>query len=399
MSEIRTEVNLNKIIKVLCLCILCPMIMLCQGCADNREASVSFYAMDTIMQITCYGKNAKEAAEAAQREIDRLDELLSTGNDNSEVSTINRNGGGELSYDTDELVAYALMLNKLTDGAYDMTVYPVMELWGFTTGEYAVPESSALADTLRLCDSSLVDYEASDTSDFSDISDATDEHKQQKQGTLKLAKGQGIDFGGLAKGYATDRLVQIFDEYNIKSAYFSLGGNVYCYHKKTDRTDWNIAIENPLTSGLYSVSDNSDSSNNDADAQKNTIPAYIGALKVHDKAIVTSGGYERYFIEDGNVYHHIIDTSTGYPADSGLISVTVISESGTLADGLSTACYVLGLDNSIELWKKYGSGAAFGGYDVPAFDLVLMTDDGSVYATEGIAESFKSDYAYTIVDN
>ena len=186
MSEIRTKVKLNKIIKVLCLCILCSMLMLCQGCADNREASVSFYAMDTVMQITCYGKNAKEAADAVQSEIDRLDELLSTGNDNSEVSTINGNGGGELSSDTDGLVAYALMLNKLTNGAYDMTVYPVMKLWGFTTGEYAVPESSALADTLRLCDSSLVDYESSDTSDFSDISDVADEHKQQKPGMLKV---------------------------------------------------------------------------------------------------------------------------------------------------------------------------------------------------------------------
>lgn len=375
------------------------MLMLCQGCANNKEASVSFYAMDTIMQITCYGKNAKEAADAAQSEIDRLDELLSTGNDNSEVSIINRNGGGELSSDTDELVAYALMLNKLTDGAYDMTVYPVMKLWGFTTGEYAVPESSALADTLRLCNSSLVDYEATDASDVSEISDAPDERNLQKQGMLKLADGQGIDFGGLAKGYATDRLVQIFDEYDIKSAYFSLGGNVYCYHKKMDKTDWNIAIENPLTSGLYPAGSNNDSSNDAASTQKSTIPTYIGALRVHDKAIVTSGGYERYFIENGEVYHHIIDTSTGYPADSGLISVTVISESGTLADGLSTACYVLGLDKSIELWKKYGSGATFGGYDIPAFDLVFMTDDGSVYATEGIAGSFKSDYTYTIIDN
>lgn len=355
--------------------------------------------MDTIMQITCYGKNAKEAADAAQSEIVRLDELLSTGNESSEVSIINRNGGGELSSDTDELVVYALMLNKLTDGAYDMTVYPVMKLWGFTTGEYAVPESSALEDILRLCNSSLVDYEASDTSDFSGISDAPDERNLQKQGTLKLADGQGIDFGGLAKGYATDRLVQIFDEYDIKSAYFSLGGNVYCYHKKMDKTDWNIAIENPITSGLYPAGNNNDSGNDAASTQKSTIPTYIGALRVHDKAIVTSGGYERYFIENGEVYHHIIDTSTGYPADSGLISVTVISESGTLADGLSTACYVLGLDKSIELWKKYGSGATFGGYDIPAFDLVFMTDDGSVYATGGIARSFKSDYVYTIIDN
>lgn len=411
MFKIRTQVKKINIIKTLCLCILCPILMLCQGCANNKEASVSFCAMDTIMQITCYGKNAKEAADAAQSEIVRLDELLSTGNESSEVSIINRNGGGELSSDTDELVAYALMLNKLTDGAYDMTVYPVMKLWGFTTGGYAVPDSLVLADTLRLCNSSLVDYEATDASDVSEISDAPDERNLQKQGTLKLAKGQGIDFGGLAKGYATDRLVQIFDEYDIKSAYFSLGGNVYCYHKKMDKTDWNIAIENPLTSGLYSVSKNSNSNdsadmnnsggagNNVADTQKSTIPTYIGALRVHDKAIVTSGGYERYFIENGEVYHHIIDTSTGYPADSGLISVTVISESGTLADGLSTACYVLGLDKSIELWKKYGSGATFGGYEIPAFDLVFMTDDGSVYATGGIARSFKSDYTYTIIDN
>lgn len=168
------------------------MIMLCQGCADNREASVSFYAMDTIMQITCYGKNAKEAAESAQREIDRLDELLSTGNDNSEVSTINRNGGGELSGDTDELVAYALMLNKLTDGAYDMTVYPVMELWGFTTGEYAVPDSFVLADTLRLCDSSLVDYEASDTSDFQIYQMPLMNINSKNRGRSSLLKGRGL---------------------------------------------------------------------------------------------------------------------------------------------------------------------------------------------------------------
>ena len=107
---------------------------------------------------------------------------------------------------------------------------------------------------------------------------------------------------------------------------------------------------------------------------------------------MTSGGYERYFEQDGKRYHHIIDTATGYPAESSLISVTVVSGDGTLADGLSTACFVMGLDDSVSLWRAYGAGGTFEGRTIAPFDLIMMTDDGEVYVTEGLAGSFTSEY-------
>ncbi len=370
----KKNLELKKYFSRLCISALvislCLFAFICNGCSSDRQASVSFYAMDTIMQITCYGKDAQAAVDAAQAEIIRLDELLSIGNENSEVSLINKNGGGVLGTDVSELTDYALMLYQLTGGAYDMTILPVMELWGFTTGEYAVPDEDELTNVLSLCDSSRVSVEKlnEESVDISEASKKTD-YK------LELSSGQGIDFGGLAKGYATDRLVQIFDSYNVKSAYFSLGGNVYCYHKKTDGSDWNIAIENPLWTADY-----------------------LGAVRVHDKAVVTSGGYERYFEQDGKRYHHIIDPATGYPADSGLISVTVVSGDGTLADGLSTACYVLGFDESMKLWEKYGGGGSFDGKEIAPFDLIMMADDDDVYVTQGIVQNFSSGYDVHIVE-
>ena len=375
-------------LQITLLLLLMPVMLLCQGCSNNRQAAVNFYAMDTIMQITCYGKDADAAVEAAQAEIVRLDELLSIGNENSEVSRINQNSGGLLSDDVAALADYALMLNRLTNGAYDMTILPVMELWGFTTGEYAVPDEDELSKMLALCGSDLFTYnEVSYNTDSEEIGN--------KKYQLELSNGQGIDFGGLAKGYASDRLVQIFDGYDLKSAYFSLGGNVYCYHKKTDGSEWNIAIENPMKNFTYH---DGNGVGGNAMGKITQSFEYLGAVRVHDEAVVTSGGYERYFERDGKRYHHIINPATGYPAESGLISVTVVSCDGTLADGLSTACYVLGLDDSIALWQKYGSGGTVEGMMIAPFDLIMMTDTGDVYLTEKIAQSFSSGYDVHIIE-
>ena len=226
------------------------------------------------------------------------------------------------------------------------------------------------------------------------------EENGNKQYQLELLNGQGIDFGGLAKGYASDRLVQIFDGYDVKSAYFSLGGNVYCYHRKTDGGDWNIAIENPLKNFDYNRGD--DAGGEGAGESTKGVSGgafdYLGAVRVHDKAVVTSGGYERYFERDGKRYHHIIDPATGYPAESGLISVTVVSADGTLADGLSTACYVMGLDGSVSLWRAYGAGGIFEGRTIASFGLIMMMDTGDVYVTEEIAQSFSSGYDVHIIE-
>jgi thiamine biosynthesis lipoprotein len=129
---------------------------------------------------------------------------------------------------------------------------------------------------------------------------------------------------------------------------------------------WNVAIQNPFDESGES---------------------YIGAVKIADKAVITSGGYQRYFVYDNVKYHHIINPETGYPADSGLVSVTIVSENGTLADGLSTSLYVMGLEKSIELWKNHND-----------FDVVFVTENNEIYITDGIKDYFTSNYPYEVIN-
>lgn len=315
--------------------------------AEVPSASADIFAMDTYMTVTCYGERCEEAVEAAENEIRRLDDLLSVGNEDSEISRINRDGTGTVSEDTAEMVAEALSLCNTTGGAFDITVYPLMELWGFTTGNFAVPDAAALADALADSGSDKVTLDG---------------------GTVTLSEGQGIDLGGIAKGFTSARLMEIFREYDLVSGVVSLGGNVQCYGTKTDGSLWRCGIQDPQ----------------DPDGD-----SYLGVLSLADKAVITSGAYERYFVDEatGETYHHILDPRTGYPANNGLLSVSVVSANGMLADGLSTGCYVMGLERSIDYWRTYGS----------EFDLILMDEAGEVYVTEPIAEQFSSDFTVHVI--
>jgi FAD:protein FMN transferase len=315
--------------------------------SEVQSASADIFAMDTYMTITCYGDQCEEAVEAAKAEITRLDNLLSVGNADSEISVINANGSGTMSEDTAAMVNEALSLYQTTGGAFDITVYPIMELWGFTTGNFAVPDASTLASVLAASGSDKVTVDGS---------------------SITLAEGQGIDLGGIAKGYTSGRLMEIFKEYNLVSGVVSLGGNVQCYGTKPDGSLWRCGIQDP--------------NNPDSDS-------YLGVISISDKAVITSGAYERYFVDEatGETYHHIIDPKTGYPANNGLTSVSVVSSNGMLADGLSTSCYVMGLEQSIEYWRTYGSD----------FDLILMDDNGEVYVTEPIADQFTSDFTVHVI--
>ena len=172
-----------------------------------------------------------------------------------------------------------------------------------------------------------------------------------------------IDLGGIAKGYTGDRVGEVFSRYRISSGIISLGGNVQAFGSKLNGKPWRVAVQNPESS-----------------------LAYLGVLDVENKAVVTSGGYERYFEENGVRYHHIIDPRTGYPADSGLISATIISEDGTLADGLSTSLFIMGKDEAEEFWRANSD----------KFDYILESADGRLYVTEGVVGSFTTN-AKTIV--
>lgn len=314
---------------------------------SNEEASKDIFAMDTYMTVTAYGTKAQEAVDEAEAEIQRLDELLSTGNEESEIAQLNQNKSATLSEDAGYLVERALELNKETDGAFDIAIYPVMEAWGFPTQNYQVPTADTLDSLLKLADASQIIYD---------------------ENSRKISfdrEGMKIDLGGIAKGYTSSRIMDIYKENNISSGLVNLGGNVQALGTKPDGSKWRVAVQSP--------DDTED---------------YLGILSVEDKAVITSGGYERYFEQDGKTYHHIINPKTGYPAENGLTSVTVVSEDGTLADGLSTSLFIMGKDKAIEFWRVHSD----------EFDIIMLTDEGKLYVTEGIQDDFSTEMEMEIIE-
>ncbi len=365
-----------------------------EGCADR-----TVYAMDTVMTMTVYHddeKTAEAALDDAQAEIMRLDALFeriptdSSDTDDlenaaSDVYRLNETGQTEVSADTAAVLRTALDVAADTDGAFDVTIAPIMDLWGFYGQNYRVPESAEIqkslhkvnweniilediaADTSGTTDADTSDKTDAESSDKTDADtsvaqDTTDTEKNTVKVTLE--GGSTIDLGGIAKGYLSDRIAQIFSEDGIISAIISLGGNVYALGSKTDGGDWTVAVQNP---------------EDDAD--------YIATVKISDKAAVTSGSYQRYFEEDGKMYHHIIDPHTGKPAESGLLSVTIISASGVRADALSTALFVKGLNSASDYWRRHKD----------EFDAIFVTTDGKLHITKGIEKSVETDVKCSII--
>lgn len=299
--------------------------------------------MDTVMTITAYGENSESAVKLAQSEIEDLNYLFSIEDENSEIYRLNRDKTLEVSPDTQEIIERACEISKLTDGDFDITVSPLVREWGFYTDlEKKVPSQETIDNSLA-----NVDY-----------------NNIQTGKTITLGEETEIDLGGIAKGYASHSAMQILKENGVESAILSLGGNVRAVGTKPDGSLWTVAIADP----------------DDASQQ-------IGCVSVKDSAVVTSGGYQRYFEDNGQIYHHIIDTKTGYPADSGLKSVTIVSDDDTLADALSTALYVKGLEKATEFYRENQN-----------FEAVFVTDNGEIYVTSGLADSFTSDRNFEVID-
>ena len=218
--------------------------------------------------------------------------------------------------------------------ALDLSVYPIVRAWGFTTGSYQVPDEETIQALLPLVDYTKIQY-----------NDAT--------GAVVLPAEMEIDLGSVAKGYAGQLAAQMLRERGVESALLNLGGNVQTVGTKPDGSSWQIGIKDPKGEDAMMV------------------------LSVADQAVVTSGGYERYFEQDGQTYWHIMDPFTGHPADSGLISVTIVGDEGVVCDGLSTALFVMGLEKAADLWAQSGD-----------FEAVFVTASGEVYITEGLRDRF-----------
>lgn len=290
------------------------------------------FAMDTVMDLTIYGDAA--ILDSAEEQIFHLESLFSVTDTASEIYALDHTGACVLSEETGELLGQALALCERTGGALDISIYPVVQAWGFTTGAYQVPSDAEISELLEKVDYTRIQYDPG-------------------SGAVQLPDGMEIDLGSIAKGYTGDRLVELLRENGVTSALLNLGGNVQALGSKPDGSPWRIAVQAPDGDG------------------------YIGILELTDKAAITSGGYERYFEQDGEIYWHIIDPATGKPARSGLVSVTIVGDSGALCDGLSTSLFVMGLEDAAALWRASDD-----------FEAVLVDEDGGVTITEGLEDCF-----------
>lgn len=306
------------------------MLSLC-GCGSAAPAvEGTYFAMDTVMSVTAYGDTSLSSTDISAL-LTEYEAKWSVTKEGSEIYAANLGETVQLSPETAELVRFALEMNSVTGGALDITVYPVLREWGFTTGEYAVPSPERIAELLELTGCDKVQLTGS---------------------TLSLSEGAQIDLGAVAKGYTGDLLCGLLRSEGVTSALLDLGGNIHTIGSSPDGRPWRLGIRDPFGEGNIAV------------------------LQLSDKAAVTSGGYERFFTENGVDYCHIIDPKTGKPAESGLVSVTIVGEQGRLCDALSTAVYVMGAEEAVKLWQSLGG-----------FDMILITESGDMLITEGLESS------------
>lgn len=320
------------------------------GCSEIKADSVQnsipvscdIFAMDTYMNIKVYGGDDTEKVlnEVTDR-IYELEKMWSVTDENSEIYEVNHSDGKTVtvSEETAELLEYSLRISDITNGALDCTIYPVLTEWGFTTSDYKIPTDEKISELLKNTGYEKIKLDGN---------------------SVTIPEDMQIDLGAVGKGYTGDLITEILKENGINSALLSLGGNIQTIGTKPDGTQWKLGLRSPFDEGSFAT------------------------LNVTDCAVITSGGYERYFIgEDGETYWHILDPSTGNPAHSGLVSVTIVGKEGRLCDSLSTSLFVMGLDKSEKLWREHED-----------FEMILVTDDRKIYLTEGLENQFTLNETY-----
>lgn len=311
------------------------------GKKEEPEASRLSYALNTEIQIDLYG--TETGTDYTEEEYDEIlteclnicneyEQKLSRTVEDSEISVLNLQKEADLSEDTMELLKKGLYYSEISDGAFDIAIEPISSLWDFSSGEGTVPDAALIDSRL-----SQVDY-----------------HNIQIEGNhISLGEGMGIDLGAIAKGYIADQIKSYLAEKKINSATINLGGNVLCIGKKPSGSEFGIGIRDPQnTAGVKAV------------------------VYVDDQSVVTSGTYERYIVQDGKTYHHILNPKTGYSYENELDSVTIISDTSVDGDGLSTTCFALGLEEGLKLIDSMDSAWA-----------MLIDRDGNITYSEGFQEN------------
>ena len=278
------------------------------GCQDKALYKDTQVLMGTFVEVISPDENAKDIVFA---EIKRIEDLLSKYKPDSEISKLNKLGQLKVSPDTLFIIKKAKSFWQLSDGAFDITVGPLLDLWGFTDKKFYLPSKLEIDGILNFIGTDKILLQEDDN--------------MVKFEFLRMK----IDLGAIAKGYAVDCAVKKIKEKGIKSCLINAGGQIFCLGDKFGKP-WHIAVQNPR--------------------DKNDILTY---LDLKDKAVATSGDYEQYFFKDNHRYCHIFNPKTGYPVEPDLISVTVVAADGLTADALATAIFVLGKEKGEVLAKKF----------------------------------------------
>lgn len=330
----------------LCLLVMSFSFLLTSCKTEVNSEAAEFFVFDTVVDITAYGENAKEAINAVREELYWYDALLSATNETSDIYKLNSNQTGQVSDETAEIIDKSLKISEISDGCLDITIYPISELWGFTGGNYRVPEKSEIEEALNFVGYNKISL--------------------QEETVVKEEPNVKIDLGAVAKGYIGDKAAEAVKNAGCDSAILSIGGNVVAVGKKPDGEDFNIGVAWTDGKGICA-----------------TIP-------LSDISAVTSGTYQRNFTENGVFYHHIIDPKTGYPAESDVGSVTIFSNDGLAADGLSTAFFVMGSEKAVEFYEseKYLQ------LGIDSLDFMIIKNDGTCIVTENIYKNIKFDDDY-----
>lgn len=331
--------------KTLKILLLLPLFLqLFHACTRNQEETYkeSRESLHTVVAITVVSSSsdkARNAVDKAYRELDRLAKLLNFYSEDSEVSAINRHAGDKpvkVSGETLEIIEKALYASKNTEGAFDITVGPVVKLWDFKNR--VIPDAEQIKEKSKIIGykNIIVDKAASTV--------------------LLEKKGMQIDLGGIIKGYAADKAVAVLKANGIKAGIVAAAGDIKTFGKRHDENSWSVGIRNPR--------------------QGKGGDEIIAVVKLSNQAISTSGDYERYFEKNGIRYHHIIDPKTGHPA-YGCQSVTIVAKESAIADAFATGIFVLGPQKGIEALNRLG------------IDAIIIDRNGKVYITDGLKGSIE----------
>lgn len=331
-----------KLYKTAYLLILCCIFLI--GCAseNTNPISISEFKLNTIVTITIYDSQNTQLLDECMAICDRYELLFSRTNPESELYRLNHrkldslNGTYNLSSDTAALIEKGLEYSRLSDGAFDITVAPLSDLWNFTSSSPKAPDAGRIQSVLPLVDYKNIELRGQS---FRFLQDKT-----------------ALDLGAVAKGFIADEIKAYLTSQGVNSAMINLGGNVLCVGNKPDGAAFKIGIQKPF-------------------ADRNET---IATMEITDKSVVSSGIYERFFEENQRLYHHLLNPKTGYPYNNGLISVTIISDLSVDGDGLSTACFALGLEKGMALIES-----------LPQTDAIFITEDYEMHYSKDFETIYK----------